>query len=194
MNKGGDLSRISPPRLVKPLEILAPDLLASYRSAEKRPWAFFAARPNDVFGVIAGDMMLDEGGGRDLSWLKPDGTVALRIDGFLRQNVIAIGPEWVTRREVLRYVPNVGGGVHSGLAEEKSEHLVSRARRIARITLTDDIPTFICDVHAMGSINTPVVYDPKAIDVSLWQVMSAAQYLISSPDVRALRTAIEAEL
>jgi hypothetical protein len=43
--------------------------------------------------------------------------VALKVPNYLSQKVFYIHGHWITRREVIQYVANIGSGVHSGRAE-----------------------------------------------------------------------------
>lgn len=144
--------------------------------------------------------MVDEANrARDVPGYHPDQRVMVRLDGFLTQKVICFEGEWATRADAIKYIANVAHGVHSGEPREAAHALLRKIRYAAHIsmgldpTLNQEIPSLNFNIEAFGDTDKPIATNRSAIDFVLLQLLSAASYLTSSPDVIRLEEIIRAE-
>ena len=108
--------------------------------------------------------------------------VSLRHDGFLSQKIVCFQGQWLARADIIKYVAHVGHGVHSGEPKEAAHELVRRIRYVATIKLAD-MPIINFNPQAIQVGEKPIQIDRDALDFVLIQLVSAARYLTTSPDV-----------
>ena len=87
------------------------------------------------------------------------------------------------RKAVIEYVSYVASGIHSGIAEtdeEKTIDLIRRSAYFSNNTLNFDARGVFA--FPSPSDDPPFAYSPEAIDVLLWELLSAVYYIISSDD------------
>jgi hypothetical protein len=134
-----------------------------------------------------------------LSHFNPDQTVSLPMDNFLAQNVICLKGKWATRRDVIKYIANIGSGVHSGRDKEDVHHLLNRVRRACRYSAPGGAsPDQLAGVHfnleALGEGDIPFIYTEADIDPVLVELLASAHFLAISPDIINLETVVKQEL
>ncbi|MGZ5870577.1 MAG: hypothetical protein ACXWKP_00510, partial [Bradyrhizobium sp.] len=102
----------------------------------------------------------------------------------------------VTRRNTIRYVAEVGSGVHSGAPKDEVEKLISDIRKAATYRLANH--SFSLNFNPFNTSPLPIVgqfqYQLDAIDPVLAEVMAAAHYLVQSPEVQELESVVHQEL
>jgi hypothetical protein len=203
IDSGGDIRKISPPRLGRRLHLTAPDVHPFLKDHEREPCDFASLETRGIFGLNAESLTIGtktkpappetwtlEG----LRGDQPETLISLRLDGFLSQPVLYYDRQWISRAEVIKFVANVAGGVHSGDPKEPDHIVLQKIRQIGGFWLKDGQPAL--RVH-----RRPFVPDaPKALDVNrygvdfvLLQLMAAARYLTISPDIIELEQIIRAE-
>ena len=104
-------------------------------------------------------------------------------DNFLSQKVVCLDGNWASRRDVIKYVANVAHGVHAGKEESDEDKLVGRVRSCAKLSDENGNIVFDIDVNAVQGTPRPFSYDPRAIDPILLELLAAAHYMVTSPDV-----------
>lgn len=207
----GTLQEIASPRVGR-IEILAPDTAPFVASGKKNPYVIFVNANTNIFGVFiaasmfaAGSKPRDIEGMGDLHEKKP-----VRIDGFRKQEVIYFRGKWITRDDVIKYIANVGDGVHSRRSKTEDEKIIARARHTMTFSLVDPkkdpnrpkempediglIPSVNLNQDAISSSNLPLVYDTDSIDCVLVELLAIIRCVIESPDVIDLVEAIQEEV
>jgi len=161
---------------------------------ERKPWNFLSAGVAEVFGITVDALILQEGAhSRSVKGYRQGSTVSIRLDGFLSQKIICFEGRWVSRADVIKYVANVAHGVHSGDPKEPNHGLLKKIRYIATVKLNGGNLTLNFNPKASGSSDKPIEIDRSALDIILIQLISAARYLTSSPDVIRLEEIIQQE-
>jgi hypothetical protein len=192
----GDLNDISGPRTGR-LMVTAPDNKPFYDAEGDKPYAFFGSGGVTMFGISFRAHMVESGTRpRQITDFDPDRTISLPIHNFMSQNVLCLQGQWIMRRDVIKYTANIAGGVHSGAPREEIQKTVARIRRSANYRApTADTPLILSfNMDAMHPTETPFQYDPTAIDPLLVEILATAHFLVSSPSVESLETAIREEL
>lgn len=114
----------------------------------------------------------------------PSKQIDLPIDTFLKQRVICLGGEWVTRSEVIKYIANVAQGVHSGSARSPADNLVRKMRSRLSVALKDNIPNI--NLSSSGLHEPDLALDRSGVDCGLIELLAAAGFVVNSPDVITL--------
>jgi hypothetical protein len=191
-----DLRTIAPPR-TGAVDILAPDNSAIYRAARKQPPFLFLSGGITVFNTEFRAL----GGPAGKSFvLEPEfdksKTVALGIDGFLSQNVLAMNNEWANRRHVIKYIANIASGVHSSSPTFPNEQLLNRIRKYMRCSKSGNGVKIEVDHFAPADIDSSISFkwSATAIDFVLIELLSAAHFLSISPGIKTLESFILSEL
>lgn len=205
IDNGGDLRKISPPRLGRRLYLTAPDLGLLIKAGETEPWPFMSAGVADVFGISIDAWCVNRGKQTRPIDYQPGKTVQLALDNFLAQKVVCFEGEWVTRADTVKYIANVALGVHAGSPKEPKHELLRKIRYIATIKFgvppgpvppgaPSEMPIITFNPKAIVNDDKAVVVDRQALDFVLIQLMSTAHYLSISPDIQELEMIIKREL
>lgn len=188
----GDLIEVAGPRIGK-LMILSPDIGALHRANDRETIPFAAAAGACLFGVELAAMLVNSGPTpKDLPGYHPDARVQLNMENFLKQRVICLHGDWVTRHQIIKFVANIGSGVHSGAPVESEERLIHRMRSASRIQMVDGVPSIEFNLDALSEVPAAVIYSRDAIDVVLIELLTTARLITDAPDVKRLETTIEA--
>jgi len=173
---GGDLQRVAAPRIGR-VVIRAPANEDFYQLQECDPGLVFA---------ISGGV---EVAGVSLRWMEMSSTPSeqrtadvdagkqqdLRLSQFLDQRVVFHGNIWATRRDVIKYVANVGHAIHSGKIESVKERALSRVANSTSIGIQlFDAPT---------RIEMP---QERECDGVSYEMLCTLGFVSSSPDVLRL--------
>jgi hypothetical protein len=200
----GDLQSVAAPRIGR-FTLLSPDNAPVLKATRKTPFPFFQSGGVAAFGVISRAIIVDEGISRTLEDFDPDRTVALPMDNFLTQKVLCLKGKWATRRDVIKYMANIASGVHSGAPKEDVHLLLNRIRHAAKYSIVA-VPKNVSgkegeigmsvafNVNVLGVEELPFAYNAKNIDPVLIELLAAAHFLTSSPDMITLETIITEEL
>jgi hypothetical protein len=189
-----DLRSISPPR-VGPVSLLVPDNNPIYHAARRQRLSLFASGGVTVFncefralvGGVGRDFVIDPPFDRRV-------LTTVSLDGFMSQRVLALNEEWVTRRQVVKYVANNASGVHSGSTQSAEDILLSRIRSYLKFAAHDGGAKIGVNYDAYRiSQAPPFVWTPEAVDLVLVELLAAAHFLSSSPDIHSLESAIHKE-
>lgn len=127
IDNGGDLVRIAAPRLRRKLMFQVPDFKREAKTTNENDTFFVALGGGGIFGsalerfeIARPDISFDGVERATLMGKRacvddaPTPLISVNLDGFLAQPVVFIGNKWFSRIEVLKYVANEAGGVHSG--------------------------------------------------------------------------------
>ena len=198
MDNDGDLKKIAAPRIGR-VKLVEPDNVPYYRFSKRRKFFFFGSNGVPLFKITVGGLLVHDGTN---ALQVPTGKtgpplVSVRIDNFLSQNVLCLNEEWVKRGDVIKYIANVGHGVHSGMTKTNEEKLIEKIRKVATYTQNPpNVPLGIklnWDAIATEA-DPPFRYAPTEIDVVLVELLAAAHFLVSSPDIIELERVITEEL
>jgi hypothetical protein len=204
IDNGGDLRKVSPPRLDRRLHLSSPDMTALYKRARKEPWPFLSAGKADIFGITI-DAWAANPTPKQTEGYEPGKIIQLPLDNFVGQKVICFESEWVTRGDAIKYIANVAHGVHSGNPKEPKHELLKRIRYVATIKFDGppgpnppangafQMPMLTFNPAAIAKDDKPLAIDRNALDFVLVQLLSTAQYLTNSPDVQELEAIIKKE-
>jgi hypothetical protein len=189
-----DITIVAAPRLGR-FMFFAPDNKPFYSAGRKIPFTFFASGGMEVFGVKFRSTIVDLQISRpSLGLIDPERTIELRLDGFMSQHVLSLSGRWISRADVIKYVANVGHGVHSGVPQTPTETIISRIRRVARYTKSDKNLAITVEMKALESgADLPFRYSPEAIDPIILELLAAIHFLLISPDTSRLEMAIRDE-
>lgn len=189
----GDLVAVAGPRVGK-LMISSPDLGPLHRANDRERIPFAAAAGASLFGVEMAGLLAHPGSKpRDLPGYRPDARVKLTMENFLKQRVICLHGEWVTRHQIIKFVANVGSGVHSGAPAEPEERLIHRMRSALKAEMVDGMPSISFNLDALSDEPAPFRYSRTAIDVVLIELLTTARLIVDSPEVAGLEAIVEAE-
>jgi hypothetical protein len=207
IDNGGDLPDIAAPRIGK-LKLNTPDNKPFYKLDQQQPYVFFGSGGATLFGVNVRAAMQMRGsinpGPGEARALLPQfehgfdgqGCVSLPTNNFLSQRVLCLNGKWVTRRDAIKYIANIGSGVHSGSPKEKVEKLIADIRKAGSYRVANG--AFTMSFNPSNTSPFPIVekfqYRPDAIDPVLAEVLAAAHYLIQSPDIQTLESTVRREL
>jgi hypothetical protein len=160
IDKDGDLRRIAPPRLSKQLEFLAPDVRRAMKERERTPVFLDSVGVSGIFGTTLARIVIPlrnfpyppdlpqlpwrfnsqaRGFSFEVTGWRGEGedaprTIILKQDSFLSQGVLYFDGKWIKRRDIIKYVANVAGGVHSDQPTEISEKLLHKIRQIVLLS------------------------------------------------------------
>ncbi|MGH6802801.1 MAG: hypothetical protein ACREC3_05470, partial [Methyloceanibacter sp.] len=128
--------------------------------------------------------------------LEVDRTIELRLDNFLAQRVLCLRGEWISRKDVIKYVAHVASGVHSGEPDSAQDKLLAQIRRSARVTIKDDKSLHLALFDdGLDSRETAFrALAPDSIDPVLIELLASAKFLSISPDVIHLEQMVREEL
>jgi hypothetical protein len=130
---------------------------------------------------------------------KERGTVSLTIERFLSQRVLCYMGKWYSRKDAIKYIANVGSGVHSGRSDAKTPDLGPlrsacyyrfASGRVEAHAIGEPI-AFIDDPDK-GPV--PANFPKTDIDPVLVEVLAAGSMITTSSHVRKLEGIIRAEL
>lgn len=192
------LKRIAGPRIGK-LLVISVNNNPIYQSMRKKPANIFVSGGASVHGIQLAAVVRQEGNVTfDFRDYSPDKTIELNIDSFKKQKVIFSDGEWITRHQVIKFVANVGSGVHAGKINETWEKILGDFRgqisiRLEQIEGGENQPTITWAVGAPGAKITPGKYDPTMINGVLLEIISTVHFLINSPDMERLKEAVVSE-
>ena len=191
----GALEKVAGPRVGR-IRIPAP-ASQKFRDANAAMKIPFLGLANvRIFGVNIASAMLDVGDGlidRGIEF-DPNARIDLSVDDFMRQGVIILDGDWITRRDVIRYIANVADGVHSGDIKDDRERLIKRARHAMAVKVKGETPTIIANIAALATDDLPLNADPNKVDWVLIELLAAACFVCEAPDIIALEAFISNEL
>jgi hypothetical protein len=111
--------------------------------------------------------------------------VALKTDAFLRQAVLFCDGELVSRQDVLTYMLEP----HSLPA--KTRRAIGQLRRRMQLYIENGVAMVMFHPPGEEQHAPAFRYEQAYIDVVYLEFIAAVQYLLASPEVQAVRTAIE---
>lgn len=197
-----DLTTIAAPRMGR-FHFLAPDNKLHYRLEKERTHHFFASGGAPLFGPklrpISVRDATPESMRREVELKQKefidDPTALLRLDGFLSQEVLCLHGRWTNRREAIKYVANVASGVHTDQPDTKHEKLLAHIRNaVSAVSDGENVTVTIKGEIFDNKVSDKFTYSPESIDMVLYEVMSAAYYVVNSPDLETLQDIIRKEL
>jgi hypothetical protein len=195
-----DLRSIAPPRIGS-LSLLVPDNEPIYRAARRQKVRIFESGGihvfnNEIRAIVtgqAGNLALDPN-------FDKTRTVAVSLDGFLNQRVLAHNDEWATRGQVIKYIANSGSGVHSKPTKVSSppeafEIVLSRLRTCLKYTKEGETGIKITVNWAAygGANSSDFTWAPNSIDSVLVELLCSAHFLAISPNIHSLELSIHKE-
>jgi hypothetical protein len=129
--------------------------------------------------------------------------VPARLTNFLDQRVLCHNNQWVTRREAIKYVANLGSGAHSGEPSRDPEHVIARITKTCAYRVNDQGSLQLCLREDLGKdafvgnftpADGAIVPDLPEVDFVQVEVLAALHFMASSPDVLTLEQKIRREL
>jgi hypothetical protein len=198
-----DLALIGAPRIGRVL-IRAPDNNPIFRHARSNPPVFFSSGRGRVFGfrgIIYAtfssfnntplDRLQEVVMPKDFDY---KARIDLPIDNFIAQRVICFRGNWVSRKEIIKYVANIASGAHSGSPKTKDEILIAQIRSQIALRLTDNGIQVALMEHGPESEETTFRYQPNSLDPVLIELLGTISFLAESPRLNDLEAAIRSEL
>ena len=211
-----DIIDVSTPRMGK-IKLISHDNKWFFAMEKRAKMLFFCSGGVEIFGTAICGMCLLNAGPKEkdpeaqtrriASPSKahdPTATVELHLSNFMEQRVLCYDGKWVTRREVIKHIANVGSGVHSDTPKKREDKLIEHIRGVCSFSISDKG----VDAHILPELgpNSPrVKITPKAeraavdftaavIDPVLIEVLATAKLLIDSPDIKKLEAIVRQEL
>ena len=191
-----DLRAIAAPRVGR-VKIVARSTDAFYRGCEGKPLAMFASGGR-VFGSVFSSIMFWPKDFDPPKQFPGDSAtpVAMSVDAFLSQKVLALDGAWASRREVIKYIANSKSGVHSASDDPATHTLLSRLELSATYTLGGPGGMPLMKFHDTDKL-PPIVsatYVRDALNPVLAEIFAAAFLLVTAPDVLGLESVLQKEL
>jgi hypothetical protein len=192
--EGGDINAISRPRLARPLLLHAPAMNWYIRRSEKHPWNFCNGISVEIFGVVVGTMTAGRAN-QPLSPpnFNPEEMTLLSVDDFLGQKTMCLKGRWATRRLLLKYIANIGGGVHSGKPTDDEEQFIADLTISGHMQVDGDVPAFAINEKLFGTGQGEYKTDKHSVNFVLVQLFATAKYIVTSPDIVELIQIVERE-
>jgi hypothetical protein len=194
-----DLRSIAPPRIGR-LSLLIPDNDPIYHAARKQSVRIFASGGIHIFNNEVRAIVTGRAGNFAFDNFDKTKTVAVSLDGFLNQRVLAQNDEWATRGQVIKYIANSSSGVHSKSTKVSSppqafETVLSRLRKSLRFTKEGDsgMKITVDWVAFAGFHSFDFKWMPDSIDSVLIELLCSGHFLAISPDIHSLELAIHKE-
>lgn len=183
------LQAIASPRIGK-IQISTIDHAPVYRAARKGVYDFFISGGAAIHGSTVLQLAIFSVHENSQEEEK-DQTLEFPLDTFLKQKVIFSNTNWFTRHQVIKFVANVGSGVHGGKIRTTAEKRLETIRHNICVTLenSQDGKKMPVVTIAMGeSLSTHSVkeYDPTKINGVLFSLISTIHYLVNAKDVISL--------
>jgi hypothetical protein len=194
-----DLALIGAPRIGRVL-IRAPDNNPIFRHARSKPPVFFSSGGGRVFGwrgVIYAHFAPSNTPLDEVAMPKDfdnEARIDLPIDNFITQRVICFRGNWVSRKEIIKYVANIASGAHSGSPKTKEEILIAQIRSQISLRLTDNGINVALMEHGPESEEAIFRYQPNSLDPVLIELLGTTRFLAESPSLNDLEAAIRSEL
>lgn len=188
IDNGGDIRKVAPPRVGR-IEIIAPDLNPKINSCDTFPVVVASLGEAMYHDVIFSTLIIERSTlARNIPGFSPNNIISLGLDGFLNQKVICLNGLWARRIDVIKYVANIAGGVHSGLAKEPVETLLDTLRSSIELRISNGVPS----LHMNGTRPRGTQFLPQsnALDIVLFQMLATATYLVNAPQVIQLEQMI----
>lgn len=187
----GDLVQIAGPRLGR-IKINSPQLREYHHVNEQSPLEIFTGGNLEFATMAVGNMAIAR---QRIGPTKghPDDTIDLNVDQFCKQRVICFRGHWITRQQVIQYIANKASGVHSDKPSEPTHQRLDELRGYAGIRMNGGFATIEANIQATAETPEPWEFDKHRLDFGLIQLLSTAQYLERSPQVRKLEAAIDDE-
>lgn len=183
----GELSAVAAPRIGR-IKLTCPNNDLVHAALGSRQ-TFFCSGGVRLLGMdIRGPVFGQEGINVDGWGQAPP--LTLNTDRFLKERVICLNGEWVSRGAVITYVANVTSGAHTTIPKTAHHKLLARVRAVA--TYQRGIININFD-----AINTNAVafsYSTTAMDPVLVELLAAIHCLVSSSDTHNLESVIAQEL
>lgn len=194
----GLLARVARPRL-KPLEIRAIDNNPVYRLARTGRIHSFVSAGTLIHGIyIAAGMTTLHGEPVELEGYHPENLIDVDLDTFQKQKVIFTKGEWITRHQVIKFVANVGHGVHGGSAKESYEKLLADFRNQVAVSIVVENGAEITNISwSLGGVvagKSLTIYDPNSVSGVLLELLATISFLTSSPKIIELVDLIKREI
>lgn len=187
-----DLRKIAAPRVGKVL-LNAPQLKPFHQANSKAPIDFFSGGNLKFRGIEFGSFLLHQGQMGSIT-SDPDELISLNVDQFIQQRVICFRGQWADRRSIIKYVCIVAHGVHSKPADEDANfRFLASIKRSASIRFEGGNPYIHLNLDVILDGTPNLKFELNEIDLALLQLMSTAQYLVSSPSVKELERIIDEE-
>ena len=198
-----EITKIATPRIGR-LVLLAPDNNPYYKATKKIPALFFLSGRVNIFGwngviCAAEDMTRFKLPGKKVrrtvapKGFDPERTIELRLENFLKQDVLCYQGEWVSRGAVIKYVANVASGVHTTAAKTEEEILLAKIRSGNYLSIEKGGVHVELMKHGLDSDETEFKHTPDSVDPVLIELLAAGHFLSISPDIKKLETIIAKE-
>ena len=192
-----DIRSIAPPRVGR-MFFTVPDNSDFYHATKKHFLFMFVSGGPTLFGHDCRALVMFKGKQPhpDLSLIDKTRSVSLPLDGFLSQRVLAFDNKWISRRQVIKYVANNASGVHSLAVQTEEEHAMTRMRRYMKVEALCGGLKLTVDhsIHDIADYIPPFKWSNSAIDFVLYELYSAAHFIVTSPSATELESVIISEL
>jgi len=126
--------------------------------------------------------------------VQADKFMETRLDTFLTQKVLCYRGAWVSRSDVIKYVANVGSGVHSGLPKEGVERILAHIRGAVSYSVRNGGVHLDLFPKGVDMDDESFRHVPDAFDPVLAELLAAATCLVESPFVTKLEQVLGTEL
>lgn len=152
----------------------------------------------DIYGLSFGPLLGDPPR-RPTGDAGPE-IISLPVDKFLNQPVICHEGRWIRRKQVIEFIANTQGGVHTkqraGLPDAIADdyRALQRLKRGVRFKLKNKTLTIDLWTGARGGTRFPDRRDKYMIDAVSFEVMAAASWLVKSESVQKLERYVRKEL
>lgn len=197
-----DIAIVAAPRMGR-IELLAPDNSFFYKLADYEPVELFASGGASHFGhvirpVIIGEDRRNRDFGQQMAQFigEADRTTILRLERFLSQKVMCLHNQWVSRHDVIEFVCYVASGVHSGQPDTNEKAILAHIRNAFIISAEEGggFSITMATSKMLPNLDSESRYLPQSIDIVLHELLSAAHYLLLSPDLTTLERIVLEEL
>jgi hypothetical protein len=200
-----DIQLVASPRVGK-IKIGTPDNSAYYKAAKKREIRFFGSGGTKIFGRgleaifvwnmdylgsfdVAARHSAQSAGLLEAALRKK---IDLPLDSFSKQNVLYLNGRWISRAKAIKYVANIGSGVHSDRPKDLDEEILMQISHNNKYSYDKENDGFS---FALGeNPKKEFSYTPDSIDAVLVELLATARFLVESPDIINLEKIVEEEL
>ncbi|MHB8404115.1 MAG: hypothetical protein ACYDCJ_01650 [Gammaproteobacteria bacterium] len=182
-----------------PVVFHVPDSLPLVRAARNNHVIGFNLAGVEVFGIWIAGGAISRGQISTAQNFDPSRLVKLKLESFLKQTVAFSGGEFLSRYDVIAYVANKVGGVHydpspTKKVPENKIRALGQLRRSLRMGIYNGIPQVQFSVPNGEEQSDHFRYEPEFIDAVYLEFLACISFILKSPEVQALQTAITEDL
>ncbi|RKY37117.1 MAG: hypothetical protein DRP78_01950 [Candidatus Omnitrophota bacterium] len=123
--------------------------------------------------------------------INPEATIFLKIDSFLKQQVLFFSGNFVGRQDIIKYIANKSGGVHFDGKKSDKDLLIDKIRECGYLQKKDTKIEYVLQAHKIGGNKGAFEYSPDKIDPVYLEYLASCYFFVSSQSINDLINSIK---